>query len=90
MSESAKKRRIADKKIFRLIKLQIVLLLILVAGITYYYASGYAAEVSALKAEAINIVKHSSVDTFRQIETSEVYDSNGNTISILKGEKDVY
>ncbi len=90
MSENTQKRKFSDKKIMRIIKIQIVLLLILVAGITYYYASGYAAEVSALKAEAINLVKHSSTDTFRQIETSEVYDVNGNTISVLKGEKDVY
>ncbi len=90
MSETAKKRRKIDKKILRLIKFQIVLLLIIVAGITYYYASGYAAEVSALKSEAISLVKHSTVDTFKQIQTSEVYDADGNTISVLKGEKDVY
>ena len=79
-----------DKKILRLIKIQIVLLLIVVAGVTYYYASGYASQVSALKSEATSIVRKSTVDTFRQIETSEVYDSNGQTISVLKGEKDVY
>ena len=79
-----------DKKIFRLIKLQIVLLLILVAGIGFYYLSGYARIVSGLKKEAVSVVKHSTTDTFRQIETSEVYASNGETISVLKGEKDVY
>jgi 1A family penicillin-binding protein len=79
-----------NKKIFRLIKLQIVLLLLLVSAVTYYYASGYAAQVSELKSEATSLVKKSTEDTFRQIETSEVYDANGNTISVLKGEKDVY
>ena len=79
-----------DKKILRLIKLQIVLLLILVAAVTYYYVSGYAAQVSQLKSEANSIVRKSTVDTFRQIETSEVYDVNGQLISVLKGEKDVY
>lgn len=79
-----------DKKILRLIKLQIVLLLILVAAVTYYYVSGYAAQVSELKSEANSIVRKSTVDTFRQIETSEVYDVNGQLISVLKGEKDVY
>ena len=79
-----------DKKILRLIKLQIVLLLILVAAVTYYYVSGYAAQVSELKSEAKDIVRKSTVDTFRQIETSEVYDIKGHTISVLKGEKDVY
>lgn len=79
-----------DKKIFRLIKIQIVLLLLLVGGVTYYYASGYASQVSELKSEATTIVRKSTTNTFRQIETSEVYDANGNTISVLKGEKDVY
>ncbi len=84
------KEKARDKKILRLIKVQIVLLLILVAAVTYYYASGYAAQVSELKAEANSFVKKSSPDTFRQTETSIAYDSNDNVISILKGEKDVY
>jgi len=62
----------------------------LVAGVTYYYASGIAGQVSDLRAEATNIVRKSTVNTFRQIETSEVYDVDGQTISVLKGEKDVY
>ena len=90
MSRTAQKMKTVDKKIFRLIKLQIVLLLILVAGIGFYYLSGYARIVSGLKKEAVSVVKHSTTDTFRQIETSEVYASNGETISVLKGEKDVY
>ncbi len=84
------KEKARDKKILRLIKVQIVLLLILVGAVTYYYVSGYASIVSDLKTEATLLVKKSSPDTFRQTETSEVYDANGNTISILKGEKDVY
>ncbi len=84
------KEKARDKKILRLIKVQIVLLLILVGAVTYYYVSGYAGIVSDLKTEATLLVKKSSPDTFRQTETSEVYDANGNTISILKGEKDVY
>jgi len=79
-----------DKKILRLIKFQIILLLIVIGAITYYYASGYAYQVSELKSEASTLVKKSTTDTFRQTETSEVYDANGNTISVLKGEKDVY
>ena len=78
------------KRVYRLLKVQIVLLLILIAAVAYYYVGGYASQVSELKSEAIRIVKQSSPDTFRQIETSEVYDANGETISVLKGEKDVY
>ncbi|SFO05790.1 penicillin-binding protein, 1A family [Pseudobutyrivibrio sp. UC1225] len=35
-------------------------------------------------------MRHSSLSTFRQTETSEVYAANGTKISVLKGEKDVY
>ncbi|WP_242870731.1 transglycosylase domain-containing protein [Pseudobutyrivibrio sp. 49] len=52
--------------------------------------SGYASKVSKLKTEAFTIVRHSSLSTFRQTETSEVYAANGTKISVLKGEKDVY
>ncbi len=79
-----------DKKILRLIKIQIVLLLVVIGGVTYYYASGYAAQVSELKTEANLLVRKSNQNTFRQTETSEVYDKKGDTISVLKGEKDVY
>ena len=90
MSGTAQKIKTMDRKILRLIKIQIVLLLIVIAGVTYYYVGGYAATVSELKSEAVSIVRKSSPATFRQIETSEVYDTNGDTISVLKGEKDVY
>lgn len=83
-------KKTRDKKILRLIKVQIVLLMLLIAGVTYYYVSGYAKQVSELKTEAMLLVRKSSTGTFRQIETSEVYDANGKTISVLKGEKDVY
>lgn len=79
-----------DKKILRLIKIQIVLLLVVIGGVTYYYVSGYAAQVSELKTEANLLVRKSNQNTFRQTETSEVYDKKGDTISVLKGEKDVY
>lgn len=79
-----------DKKILRLIKVQIALLLLLIAGVTYYYVSGYASIVSELKTEASLLVRKSNPNTFRQTETSEAYDKNGDTISVLKGEKDVY
>ena len=90
MGGTAQKIKTTDKKILRLIKIQIVLLLIFGLGIAFYYLSGYAAKVSYLKSEAYSIVRHSSPETFRQTETSEVYAANGDTISILKGEKDVY
>lgn len=90
MSGTAHQIKSVDRKIFRIIKLQILLLLMLITGIGYYYLSGYAKQVSDLKTEAYRIVRTSSPNTFRQIETSEVYAADGQTISVLKGEKDVY
>lgn len=90
MSGTAREIKTVDRKILRMIKLQIVLLLMVIAGIGYYYASGYASMVSELKTEAYKVVRTSNLDTFRQIETSEVYAADGQKISVLKGEKDVY
>ena len=67
-----------------------ILMLLVVAAVAYYYAGGYAAKVSAMKTEAVSLVSHSSKDTFRKNQTSIAYDVNGTTLSVLKGEKDVY
>ncbi len=90
MSKTEQMTKARANKILGLVKVQIALLLILIAAIAYYYVGGYASQVSELKSEAIRLVKQSSAETFRQTETSEVYDCNGEMISVLKGEKDVY
>lgn len=71
-------------------RLQFFLMLLVVAALGYYFYGGYAKQVQNMKAEAVLFVRHSSEDTFRAVQTSVVYDKNGNTISTLKGEKDVY
>ena len=43
-----------------------------------------------MKEEAAGFVRKSTEATFRAAQTSVVYDKDGNTISTLKGEKDVY
>ena len=82
------------KKKYRLfwfiVKLQFLLMLILAGGLFYYYYGGYAREVQNMKTEAVEFVRDSTEDTFKAVQTSVVYDKNGNTISTLKGEKDVY
>lgn len=89
-------RKIRDKKdnkaskLYGLLKVQIALLILLIGAVAYYYLGGYASQVSQLKSEALSYVRQSTVDTFRQTETSEVYDAKGELISVLKGEKDVY
>lgn len=88
------KHKKKKKKKYRLfwffVKLQFLLMLLVVAGVGYYYYGGYAVQVQKMKSEAVQFVRSSRADTFCAAQTSVVYDKNGNTISTLKGEKDVY
>lgn len=88
----AKKRRRKTKKqkAWAFLKVQFVLIGIVVTAILYYYIGGYAKQVSDMHAEAVQFVKESTEDTFRRTQTSVAYDADGNVISVLKGEKDVY
>lgn len=72
------------------VKIIIALLLtiVVVGGILLYMK--YGKRIMAMEAEAKKIVAASSLETFRQNETSIIYDANGTIISKLKGEKDVY
>ncbi|MCR5416139.1 MAG: PBP1A family penicillin-binding protein [Pseudobutyrivibrio sp.] len=90
MSKAERRKKTKTERVLGLLKFQIALLIILIAAVAYYYVGGYASQVSDLKSEASSLVKQSSPETFRQTETSIVYDANGETISVLKGEKDVY
>lgn len=85
-----KKKRSGKNRIYALLKLQIALMLILIAGVAYYYVGGYASTIENLKKEAGRLVRQSTEATFRQAETSMAYYANGDTISELRGEKDVY
>lgn len=91
MSKKKKKKQKKKYRVFWfLAKFQIFLLLLVVAGLGWYYYGGYAQKVSDLQREAKQFVKSSSEETFRSVQTSLVYDANGTLISTLKGEKDVY
>ena len=72
------------------VKIIIALLLtIVVAGGVLLYMK-YGKRVMSMERDAKKIVAKSSLETFRQNETSIIYDANGTIISKLKGEKDVY
>ena len=85
-----KKRKKKYRGFWRFIKFQIFLMCLVLAGVAYYYLGGYAKQIKELQAEAEHYVKTSTVDTFKTSQTGIVYDVNGNQISVLKGEKDVY
>lgn len=87
---SKKKKKTKSQKIWGFFKFQMVLIIIAVAAIAYYYIGGYASKVSQMRQEAVTYVDTSTEDTFKASQTSIVYDANGETISVLKGEKDVY
>ncbi len=85
-----KKKKKKYRVFWFFVKLQFLLMLIVVAGVGYYYYGGYAVQVQKMKSEAAQFVHNSTADTFCAAQTSVVYDKDGNTISTLKGEKDVY
>jgi len=93
------KRKIVNQKkekksVGQIIKLvlQFLLLLFLLAvatGIFYFYRT-YGKTLLQMQSEAKQRISASSTDTFRASQTSLVYDSEGDVISTLKAEKDVY
>lgn len=80
-----KKRRIPLVAKFFLI---LIVLFLIMLGI--YYGSGLGSRVDALREEAHELVRRSSEETFRASQTSLVYDAQGNLISTLQGEKNLY
>lgn len=85
-----KKRSKLSKGISIVIKIivALILLIVLLAGAFLYLK--YGERVLKMSKDARNIVEKSDYNTFRQTETSIIYDANGMVISKLKGEKDVY
>lgn len=66
----------------------VVLITILLVGILFYLK--YGKTLLGWRDEAVTLVRQSTMETFRQSETSEVYDTNGKLITTLKGAKDTY
>ena len=85
-----KRKKTKKQKLWGFLKFQMVLIILVVLALGYYFLGGYATKVAQMKQEAEHLVAASSVETFRTSETSEVYDVNGELISRVKGEKDVY
>ena len=71
-------------------RIQLILLLLVIAGVLYYLFGGYAGEIRALKKSGEQIARSSTPEDFRTAETSVVYAADGTLISTLSGEKDTY
>lgn len=65
-----------------------LLCIILVGGTIFYFK--YGRDILKLQAEAKELVRESTEETFRQSQTSTVYDYNGDELLTLSGEKDLY
>lgn len=86
-----KKERKSISQVIKL-SLKVMLLLTLLAiaiGIAYFYHA-YGRTILHMQSEAKKLVSASTPETFRASQTSLVYDSEGELITSLKAEKDVY
>lgn len=72
------------------IKVTVLMTLLMVTILTIFLYMKYGDRVINSRKEAIELVKASTLDTFRQTETSLVYDDSGKQIAQLKGDKDMY
>ena len=85
----AKKKKTKKNRLFWfLVKLQILLIVAVLAGFLYYNYGGYAEEIQAIRQDAIRLVRESDERTFIPSQTSVIYDTNGGLISFIKGEKE--
>ncbi|MGN1157218.1 MAG: transglycosylase domain-containing protein [Agathobacter sp.] len=89
MAEEKKQKKKKKHRLFWLVvKLQILLMIAVVAGIFYYNYGGYAEEIQQYRKEAIELVRSSNENTFIPSRSSAVYDVNGNLISHMRSEKE--
>ena len=84
------RKRKKHKGLWILLKIQIVLILLVIGGLAYYYAGGYAKKIAELHDDAVDLVASSDEYTFKKNQTSIAYDCNGNMLSVMKGERDTY
>lgn len=84
-------RRRKRRKVRRII-LSYLFLIVLLVGVIggYVVYEKFGKQFLVYRDEAKEVVANSSVDTFRQDETSIVYDANGKMIREVTGEKEVY
>ena len=88
MKKNKKKKKHRGFRTF--VGIQVFLMALVLGVVAYYYLGGYGEKISDMKHEAQELVQNSSSRTFRSVETSLVYDANGELITTLSGEKDVY
>ena len=78
------------KKKSSLVKKILILLIIFILGVIGIVVGVFMASISKLKKNADKITEGITEDYFRQIETSIIYDLDGNEITSLSGIKELY
>ena len=77
----AKQKKKKKRRGFRLfVKIQLVLIVLVLAGLAFYFFGGDAKKISDLKSDAYDKVHSATDETFRSSQTSLVYDTNGTLI----------
>lgn len=84
---SKKKKSKKHRFFWTMVKIQIVLMLFVIAGILAYSYKDYAKELQDMKDEAVQLVQKSDESLFVPSRTSIIYDADGEMISYIKGEK---
>ena len=85
----AKKKKAKKHRFFWfLVKLQIFFMFVVLAGFLYYNYGGYAQQLQEIRQDAVRMVRESNDATFIPSQTSILYDTNGQLISFIKGEKE--
>jgi membrane peptidoglycan carboxypeptidase len=72
------------------LQLLVFVILLAIVALMFYFYMEYGRTILDLQKEAKQKVRTSTEDTFKSSQTSLVYDMEGNLISALKAEKDVY
>jgi len=90
-----RKKNNKEKKSMRqvvklVLQLSFLLFLIVIVSTIFCFYNTYGKTILQLQTEAKQKVRASSAETFRATQTSLVYDTEGNLISTLKAEKDVF
>ena len=79
MAENKKKKK--HPVFWFIVKLQFFLMLIVGAGVGYYFYAGYGEQVQQLRSEAIKLVVESDKNTFIPGRTSTIYYAVGKVLS---------
>ena len=79
-----------EKKKNRKLRKVILTVIIFLLGVVLIVGGVFVGKILKLRKNAREIMKGVDSDTFRQTETSIIYDINGNEISTLSGIKELY